>query len=155
MMEKRGNYINHNDHLDHRDLYNSHVLPTLIRKIHESKKNNVDFVEIWGTGTVRREFLYIDDLAEGCVFLMNNYNNGEIINIGTGEDVSIKELANIIKNVIGYEGEFRFDTTKPDGTPRKLLNVEKINKLGWKAETDLKTGIKLTYQDFLKRFDSN
>jgi GDP-L-fucose synthase len=140
---------------DHYDLYNSHVLPALIRKIHESKKNNVDFVEIWGTGTVRREFLYIDDLAEGCVFLMNNYNNGEIINIGTGEDVSIKELANIIKNVIGYEGEFRFDTTKPDGTPRKLLNVEKINKLGWKAETDLKTGIKLTYQDFLKRFDSN
>ena len=139
---------------DHYDLYNSHVLPATIKKIHEAKKGNSKFVEIWGTGEVKREFLYIDDLAEACVFLMNNYNESDIVNIGTGEDVSIKELYEIIKNVIGYEGTFRFDTSKPDGTPRKLLNVDRINKLGWRAKTDLKTGIKLTYDDFLHRFDS-
>ena len=139
---------------DHYDLYNSHVLPALLRKIHEAKKNNLEFIEIWGTGTVRREFLYVDDLAEACVFLMNNYNESDIINIGTGEDVTIKDLAEIIKEIVGYKGNFHFDTTKPDGTPRKLLNVEKINKLGWKAKTELKEGIKLTYNDFLKRFDS-
>jgi len=137
---------------DHYDLYNSHVLPALIRKIHEAKINNSKYVEIWGTGSVKREFLYVDDLAAACVFLMNNYNDNEIINIGTGEDVSIKELAIIIKNVIGYEGDFHFDTTKPDGTPRKLLNVRKINKLGWAAKTDLKTGIKITYEDFISKF---
>jgi len=137
---------------DHYDLYNSHVLPALIRKIHEAKINNSKYVEIWGTGSVKREFLYVDDLAAACVFLMNNYNDNEIINIGTGEDVSIKELAIIIKNVIGYEGDFHFDTTKPDGTPRKLLNVSKINKLGWAAKTDLKTGIKMTYEDFISKF---
>ena len=136
---------------DHYDLYNSHVLPALIRKIHEAKINKSKFVEIWGTGTVRREFLFVDDLAEVCLFLMNNYNESEIINIGTGKDVTIKELAEIIRNVIGYKGEFRFNSTKPDGMPRKLLNVDKINNLGWKAKTDLKKGIKLTYQNFLKR----
>ena len=137
---------------DHYDLYNSHVLPALIRKIHEAKKNNLEYVEIWGTGMVKREFLYVDDFAEACVFLMNNYNESEIINVGTGEDITIKELAETIKEVVGYKGEFHFDTTKPDGTPRKLLNVDKINKLGWKAKIDLKEGIKLTYEDFLQRF---
>lgn len=137
---------------DHYDLYNSHVLPALLRKVHEAKVAKSKYVEIWGTGMVMREFLYVDDLADACVFLMNNYDESEIINIGTGKDVTIKELAGIIKDVVPYDGEFRFDPTKPDGTPRKLLNVEKINNLGWKAKTDLKTGIKLTYQDFLKRF---
>ena len=137
---------------DHYDLYNSHVLPALIRKIHEAKESESEYVEIWGTGRVKREFLYIDDLAKACVFLMNNYNDNEIVNIGTGKDVSIKELASTIKNVIGYEGTFRFDTSKPDGTPRKLLNVNKINNLGWKAKTELRTGIELTYKDFLQKF---
>ncbi len=135
---------------DNYDLYNSHVLPALIRKVHEAKINNSDKVEIWGTGTVKREFLYVDDLAEACVFLMNTYNESEIINIGTGEDITIKELAFTIKEVIGYEGDLYFDKTKPDGTPRKLLNVQKINNLGWKAKTELRTGIELTYEDYLK-----
>ena len=137
---------------DHYDTYNSHVLPALLRKVHEAKVAKSKYIEIWGTGMVKREFLYVDDLADACVFLMNNYDEGEIINIGTGKDVTIKELAGIIKDMVPYDGELRFDPTKPDGTPRKLLNVEKINNLGWKAKTDLKTGIKLTYQDFLKRF---
>lgn len=137
---------------DNYDLNSSHVLPALLRKTHEAKVNDVDTVKIWGTGKPRREFLYIDDLAEGCVFLMNSYNDNEIINIGTGEDISIKELAKCISEVVGYKGKFHFDTTKPDGTPRKLLNVEKINQLGWKAKTDLKTGLKLTYEEFLKRY---
>jgi len=136
---------------DHYDLYNSHVLPALLRKIHEAKIKNADTVEIWGTGAVSREFLYVDDLAEACVFLMNIYNESDIINIGTGEDVTIKELAETIANAIGYKKGFHFDKTKPDGTPKKLLNVEKINKLGWKAKTDLKSGLKLTYEDFLKK----
>ncbi|MFX0132320.1 MAG: GDP-L-fucose synthase family protein [Candidatus Hodarchaeota archaeon] len=137
---------------DHYDPYDSHVLPGLIRRIHEAKLNDSKYVEIWGTGMVKREFLYVDDLAEACVFLMNNYDESEIINIGTGEDITIKDLATIIKDVIGFEGDFHFDTTKPDGTPRKLLNINKINKLGWKAKTDLRIGIELTYKDFLKRF---
>lgn len=140
---------------DHYDLYNSHVLPALMRKIHEAKKKNSKFVEIWGTGTVKREFLYVDDLAEACVFLMNHYNESDIINIGTGKDISIKELAEILKEVIKFEGEFRFDTSKPDGPPRKLLNVERINKLGWKAKTNLRKGIELTYKDFLQRYETN
>jgi len=137
---------------DHYDPYNSHVLPALLRKVHEAKVTKSNYIEIWGTGMVKREFLYVDDLADACVFLINKYDESEIINIGTGKDLTIKELAGIIKDVVHYDGEFRFDPTKPDGTPRKLLNVEKINNLGWKAKTDLKTGIKLTYQDFLKRF---
>ena len=138
---------------DHYDLYNSHVLPALLRKIHEAKISNADTVEIWGTGTVRREFLFVDDLAEACVFLMKYYDDNKIINIGTGEDITIKELAETIAEVVGYKKSFHFDKTKPDGTPKKLLNVEKINKLGWKAKTDLRKGCKLTYEDFLKRFD--
>jgi len=137
---------------DNYDLYNSHVLPALIRKIHEAKINNSEFVEIWGTGSAKREFLYVDELAEACVFLMNNYNESDIVNIGTGKEVSISELAEIIREVIGYKGNFHYDTSKPDGMPRKLLNVNKINKLGWKSKIDLKTGIQLTYEDFLKKF---
>lgn len=140
---------------DHYDLYDSHVLPALIRKIHEAKVNNSEYVEIWGTGTVKREFLFVDDLAEACVFLMNKYNESEIVNIGIGKDVTIKELASIIKEVVGYNGAFRFDKTKPDGTPRKLLNVEKLNNLGWNAKTDLKIGIKKTYEDFIKRYNNH
>ena len=136
---------------DHYDLFNSHVLPALLRKIHEAKINNSKTFEIWGTGTVRREFLYVDDLAEACLFLMNKYDDDEIINIGTGEDITIKELAETIAEVVGYNHGFHFDKTKPDGTPKKLLNVEKINNLGWKANIDLRTGLKLTYEDFLKR----
>ena len=135
---------------DNYDLYNSHVLPALLRKIHEAKINDANTVEIWGTGNVRREFLFVDDLAEACVFLMNNYDDNEIINIGTGQDITIRELAENIAEVVGYNNRFHFDKTKPDGTPKKLLNVEKINKLGWKAKTDLRTGLKLTYEDFLK-----
>ncbi|MCK4286066.1 MAG: GDP-L-fucose synthase [Candidatus Lokiarchaeota archaeon] len=135
---------------DNYDLYNSHVLPALLRKIHEAKINDANTVEIWGTGNVRREFLFVDDLAEACVFLMNNYDDDEIINIGTGEDITIRELAETIAEVVGYNNRFHFDKTKPEGTPKKLLNVEKINKLGWKAKTDLRTGLKLTYEDFLK-----
>jgi len=138
---------------DNYDLYNSHVLPALIRKIHEAKIEKSDAVEIWGTGAVKREFLYVDDLAEACVFLMNTYNESEIINIGTGNDITIKELANTIREVIGFEGELYFDKSKPDGTPRKLLNVQKINKLGWKAKTDLRIGIELTYKDYLKKIN--
>ena len=137
---------------DRYDLYNSHVLPALLRKIHEAKINNINMVEIWGTGTVKREFIYVDDLVEACIFLMNNYDDDEIINIGTGKDITIKELAETIAEVIGYKGNFYYDRSKPDGTPRKLLNVEKINKLGWKAKIDLKTGLKLTYEDFIKRY---
>ena len=137
---------------DNYDLYNSHVLPALIRKIHEAKINNSEFVEIWGTGSAKREFLYVDELAEACVFLMNNYNESDIVNIGTGKEVSISELAEIIREVIGYKGNYHYDTSKPDGMPRKLLNVNKINKLGWKSKIDLKTGIQLTYEDFLKKF---
>ncbi len=137
---------------DHYDLYNSHVLPALIRKIHEAKINNSEFVEIWGSGSPKREFLYVDDLAEACVFLMNNYNESDIINIGTGIDISISRLAEIVKEVIGYNGSFHYDKTKPDGMMRKLLNVDKINKLGWKSKINLKTGIELTYKDYLRRF---
>ena len=137
---------------DHYDLYNSHVLPALIRKIHEAKINKANTVEIWGSGVVKREFLYVDDLAEACVFLMNIYDEDDIINVGTGEDITIKELAEKIAVVVGYEKGFHYDKTKPDGTPKKLLNVERINRLGWKAKKDLIIGLKLTYEDFLKRF---
>jgi GDP-L-fucose synthase len=130
---------------------NSHVLPALIRKIHEAKTHHISQVTIWGTGTPLREFLYADDLADACVFLMNTYNGREIINIGVGEDLSIKELAQIISDVVGYKGVFNFDTSKPDGTPRKLMDVEKLHALGWKHTTSLHKGIALAYQDFLAK----
>ncbi|ARP44340.1 GDP-L-fucose synthase 1 [Geobacillus thermodenitrificans] len=135
---------------DNFDLHTSHVLPALIRKFHEAKVNNAPYVEVWGTGTPRREFLHSDDLADACVFLMKNYEDNEIINIGVGEDISIKELAEKIKNVVGYQGEIKFDTTKPDGTPRKLVDVSKINALGWKASISLDEGLQKVYQWFLE-----
>jgi GDP-L-fucose synthase len=137
---------------DNFDLNNSHVLPALIRKFHEAKKYNLPFVEVWGTGKPRREFLYVDDLADACVFLMENYNKtdvGDFVNVGTGEDLSIEELANMIKKIVGYFGDIRFNTDKPDGTPRKLLDVTAIHRMGWKAVTSLEIGIQLTYNWFL------
>ena len=134
---------------DNFDLHTSHVLPALIRKFHEAKENNVPYVEVWGTGTPKREFLYSDDLADACVYLMNTYSGNEIVNIGVGEDITIKELAETVKRTVGYRGEIQFDTTKPDGTPRKLVDVTKLNSLGWKAETSLDEGLKKAYQWFL------
>jgi len=139
---------------DNYDLQNSHVLPALIRKFHEAKTDNKSYVELWGTGSPKREFLYVDDLAEAVVLLMEKYNNrdiGEIINIGTGKDVSIKELAEIIKKIIDFKGDLKWDKTKPDGMPRKLLDVSRIKRLGWKPETSLTEGIKKTYKDFLNK----
>ncbi len=131
---------------DNFDLNNSHVLPALIRKFHEAKQNNDNEVVLWGTGTPSREFCYVDDCADACLFLMENYNDKEIINIGVGEDITIRDLAELVKQVIGYDGDVTLDITKPDGTPRKLVDVTKINALGWKASTELKDGIDQTYQ---------
>lgn len=125
---------------------NSHVLPALIRKFHEAKMANSPHVEIWGTGTPRREFLHADDMADACVYLMLNYNEEGFVNIGVGEDISIKELALMVKDIIGYKGELIFDTTKPDGTPRKLLDISKLTALGWKAKIQLKDGIQTVYE---------
>ncbi|MEM5011288.1 GDP-L-fucose synthase [Niallia taxi] len=135
---------------DNFDLHSSHVLPALIRKFHEAKANNSKYVEVWGTGTPKREFLYSDDLADACLFLMENYDGNEIVNIGVGEDLPIKDLAYMVKNVTGFEGELRFDITKPDGTPRKLVDVTKINSLGWKASTPLEEGLQKAYNWFLE-----
>ncbi len=134
---------------DNYDLNNSHVLPAMIRKFHEAKLENKDKVEIWGTGTPMREFLYVDDLADACIFLMNNYNSSEIINVGTGLDITIKDLALTIKEVIGYKGDIYFNTEMPDGTPRKLLDVSKLSNLGWKYKTSLREGIEKTYKDYV------
>ncbi len=131
---------------------NSHVLPALIRRFHEAKVNNADHVEIWGTGSPLREFMYSDDLADACYFLMMNYNEPDFINIGTGHDLSIKDLAGLIKHVLGYEGAITFDTSKPDGTPRKLMDVSKLHSLGWKHKVELAEGIEMAYEDFLKKF---
>ncbi|MGE8241718.1 MAG: GDP-L-fucose synthase [Sphingobacterium sp.] len=130
---------------------NSHVLPALIRRFHEAKVNNLEEVVIWGTGTPLREFLFSDDLADACVFLMNSYNEKQFVNIGIGEDLSIKDLAELIKDVIGYTGKISFDTSKPDGTPRKLMDVSKLHALGWKHKINLREGIKLAYEDFLSK----
>lgn len=135
---------------DNYDLNNSHVLPAMIRKFHEAKLEGKESVEIWGTGTPKREFLYVDDLADACVFLMNNYSGDEIINIGTGQDVSIAELAVGISKVVGYEGGIHYNTNMPDGTPRKLLDVSKLERIGWKFSTSLKDGIEKTYKDYVK-----
>lgn len=137
---------------DNFDLETSHVLPALLRKCHEAKTNELPEVVVWGTGSPKREFLYVDDLADACLFLMQTYNSSEIINVGVGEDISIKELAVLIRDVVGYEGKLVFDTSKPDGTPRKLLRVERIHNLGWKAKTDLRTGIAQTYRWFLENY---
>jgi len=130
---------------------NSHVLPGLIRRFHEAKENDLPAVTVWGTGTPKREFLYADDLAEACFFLMQEYNKRAFINIGTGEDLSIAELAELVKHTIGFKGEILFDKSKPDGTPRKLMDVSKLHALGWKHSVSLKEGIKSAYQDFLQK----
>ena len=131
---------------------NSHVMPALIRKFHEAKVNGTPEVVVWGSGSPMREFLFADDLADACYFLMENYNESHLINIGTGVDLTIKDLALLIKKVVGYEGELTFDSTKPDGTPRKLMDVSKLHGLGWKHQIELEEGIKLAYQDFLEKY---
>lgn len=129
---------------------NSHVLPALIRKFHEAKMQNLPHVEVWGTGTPKREFLHAEDMADACVYLMLNYNEEGFVNIGVGEDISIKELALMVKDIIGYDGELIFDTTKPDGTPRKLLDVSRLTSLGWKAKIKLRDGIEKVYEEIEK-----
>jgi len=140
---------------DNYDLKSSHVLPALIRKFHEAKLTNQPFVEVWGTGKPKREFLFADDLADACLFLMNTYNEKELVNVGTGVDLSIGELANEISSIIGYEGQISWDSSKPDGTPQKLLDVSKLRSLGWEASTSLQEGIKIAYADFLKTVSSD
>ncbi|MBI2429182.1 MAG: GDP-L-fucose synthase [Ignavibacteriales bacterium] len=140
---------------DNFDLQNSHVLPALIRKFVEAKKNNAPSVVLWGTGTPRREFLYVDDMADACIFLMNTYDGSEFVNIGTGEEVTILELAEIIKSTVVYGGKLEFDSTKPDGTPRKLLDVSKLHSLGWKAKVSLRDGIKKTIEWYLANKNGN
>ena len=135
---------------DNYDLVNSHVLPAMIRKFHEAKEKSASEMTLWGTGSPMREFLHADDLAEACLFLMENYNESELVNIGTGEDVTIKNLAALVKQIVGFQGEIIWDTSKPDGTPRKLMDVSKLHGLGWHHKIALEDGIKLAYQDFLK-----
>ncbi len=131
---------------DNYDLEKSHVLPALIRKFHEAKKNNMPSVLMWGTGTPKREFLHVDDLADACYFLMQNYDEAGLINIGVGEDIAIKDLALLVKNIVGYEGTIEHDLSKPDGTPRKLMDVSKLNAAGWKAKIGLEEGIRSVYE---------
>ena len=135
---------------DNYDLSGSHVMPAMIRKFHEAKVNGAPSVELWGTGTPLREFLYVDDLANLCVFLMNNYSGNETVNAGTGKELTIKALTELVAEVVGYKGEIRWDTSKPNGTPRKLLDVSKAAKLGWTYQTELEDGIRMAYEDFLK-----
>ena len=134
---------------DNYDLNNSHVLPALLRKFHKAKQDGNSTVEIWGTGSPKREFLHVEDLASACFFLLQNYNEKELVNIGCGEDISIKDLALTIKKVVGFEGELTFDTSKPDGTPRKLLSMDKLYGLGWKHQIELEAGIKRVYKNVL------
>ena len=136
---------NDNYHPEH-----SHVLPALIRRFHEAKERSAEVVTCWGDGSPLREFLYVDDLANLCVFLMNNYSGNETVNAGTGKELSIKELTELVAKVVGYEGKIEWDTTRPNGTPRKLLNVSKATALGWTYSTELEEGIKLAYKDFLE-----
>lgn len=124
-------------------------MPALIRRFHEAKVSGAKSVTCWGTGSPLREFLYVDDLADACVYLMNTYSGNETVNLGTGKELTIKELTELVAEVIGYDGEILWDTSKPDGTPRKLLDVSKLESLGWKYKTELKDGIKLSYEDFL------
>lgn len=140
---------------DNFDLLGSHVLPALLRKFHEGKINNTESVEVWGSGKPYREFLYIDDMAEACCFLMNHYDDESIINIGTGHDLSIGELAELIKDIVGYKGRIIFDDSKPDGTPKKICDVTKLNNLGWQSETSLKQGLKVTYDWYLENLPAD
>jgi len=138
---------------DNFDLETSHVMPALIRKFHEAKINNEPEVIVWGTGKPLREFMHVEDMADACVFLMENYDFfeiGEFVNIGIGEDIPISELVEIIKEIVGFEGKIKYDTLKPDGTPRKLMDVTKLNDLGWKAKISLRDGIKATYESYMK-----
>ena len=135
---------NDNYHPEH-----SHVLPALIRRFHEAKENNLDSVTCWGDGSPMREFLYVDDLADLCIFLMNNYSGNETVNAGTGKEISIKDLTELVAKIVGYKGEIKWDTSKPNGTPRKLLDVSKTLNMGWKYKTELEDGIRLSYEDFL------
>jgi GDP-L-fucose synthase len=135
---------------DNYDLNNSHVLPALIRKFHTAKVNKSQEVEIWGTGKPLREFLHVDDLAEACLFLMLNYNDKQFVNVGSGKEISIKELALLVKKIVGYEGALTFNTSKPDGTPRKLMDVSKLAKAGWSYKIELEDGIKSVYKEALK-----
>ncbi len=134
---------------DNYDLQNSHVLPAMIRKFHEAKEQGDASMELWGTGAPMREFLYADDLAEACLFLMETYNESELVNIGTGVDVTIRELAETVQKIVGFTGTIHWDTGRPDGTPRKLMDVSKLHGLGWKHQIELPEGIQLAYQDFL------
>ncbi|SDP06717.1 GDP-L-fucose synthase [Clostridium gasigenes] len=134
---------------DNFDLKSSHVLPALIRKFHEAKVSGSEVVEVWGTGTPLREFIYVDDMADACIFLMENYSEEQHVNIGTGEEVSIRRLAETVKKVVGFEGELVFNTNMPDGTPRKLTTVHKLNELGWKHKVSLNSGIELAYNSYL------
>ena len=135
---------------DNYDLYNSHVLPALIRKFHEAKVGGLGVVEVWGTGSPYREFLHVDDLADSCVFLMDNYNDNQFINVGSGMEVTIKELVELVSDIIGYTGEIYWNVDKPDGTPRKLLDVSRLNNLGWKAKIGLKEGIMDVYREYIQ-----
>ncbi len=135
---------------DNYDLNNSHVLPALIRKFHEAKLSSAPSVEVWGTGTPKREFLHVDDLADACYYLLQNHDDAGWVNVGTGEDISIKDLALMVKDIVGFEGDLVFNTDKPDGTPRKLLDVSKIQSMGWKHKIDLHVGISAVYQEVLK-----
>jgi GDP-L-fucose synthase len=134
---------------DNYNLNNSHVLPALIRKMHEAKANGVSEVVLWGTGTPKREFLYSEDLAEASIFLMENYDGEQLVNIGTGEDISIADLAEIVKEITGFTGTIKYDTSKPDGTPRRLMDITKLHDLGWNHKVELPEGIKLAYDNFL------
>ena len=140
---------------DRFSLADSHVLPALLRRMHEAKEKNQNSVEIWGSGEPRREFLYADDLADACLFLMRNYEGAEIINVGVGKDISIRELAEKIKAIVGFEGSLYFDHKKADGTPRKLLDISRLNRLGWSARTPLDQGIRSTYQWFTNNYYDN
>lgn len=133
---------------DNYDPINSHVLPALIRRFHEAKEQSQESVTCWGDGTALREFLYVDDLADLCIFLMNNYDGLDPVNAGSGEEISIKDLAKLVASIVGYKGDILWDTSKPNGTPRKLLDLSKSNNIGWKYKTSLKEGIKITYEDF-------
>jgi len=136
---------------DNYDLHNSHVLPALIRKFHTAKVQGNDIVEIWGSGTPRREFLHVDDLADACYYLLQNYDGEQLVNVGSGVDVTILELANLVKNIVGFNGEIKMDATKPDDTPRKLMDVSKLEKVGWKYKISLKDGIASVYEEVLEK----
>lgn len=139
---------------DNFNLENSHVVPALLRKFHEAKETNADSVELWGSGKAMREFMYIDDMAEACLLMMDKYKEASFLNIGYGSDMTINQLANVIGEVVGYKGTIVYDATKPDGTPKKLLDSTKIFELGFKPKTDLKTGLTIVYQDYLEKKDS-